>query len=228
MNTKIIVIAAAVIVVGVTAVWLSTNQAPVVVSRTSTPQDAPDPNSSVSGSSKVAGVEVFAVGDEHVPVHPMGLFSEHTATAKPFPIPAPRESIEESIPAWWEQPNPLTEREIRYLRYLSSISFQLPKHRWDEVWSMGGNQTGLQTIRFYAAWVGYAASAIGMRTPAYTGLTRKITASALEHLFDKRSWKYVSLLWTKKPWYPDSGRPREHHVHRPRAPARCALRGDGR
>jgi hypothetical protein len=132
----------------------------------------------------------------------MGLFSRHTAPARPFPVPPPREFAEE-IPAWWERPAPLTDEEIAFQRYLSSITWQLPRDRWYPTWDVGGNQVGVHTIRFFAAFSGYAAAAIGMRTPAYPGLTRRILLSAIEHVLDRRAWSYVELLWSDEPWFPD-------------------------
>ncbi|MCP4675746.1 MAG: hypothetical protein GY854_09620 [Deltaproteobacteria bacterium] len=144
----------------------------------------------------------YTVGAANVPVHPMGLFAEHSAEAAAFPL-GPPEASEEKIPAWWEKPSPLTIKEIGFLRYLSALTWKLPRDQWNKYWNIGGNQTGLQTVRFYAAFTGYAAVALGMRTPAYTGLTSKIVLSAIEHLLDRKAWSYVRLLWKNKPWYPD-------------------------
>jgi hypothetical protein len=149
-----------------------------------------------------SGDKEYTVGAAHVPVHPMGLFSGHTAPRKAFPLKEV-EKRDEEIPAWWESPPPLTPREIGFQRYLAALTYRLPKRDWGRFWNVGGNQTGLQTIRFYAAFTGYAAVALGMRTPAYTGETSRIVLSAIDHLLDRRAWSYVSLLWKDDPWYPD-------------------------
>lgn len=141
------------------------------------------------------------VGAAKVPVHPMGLFAEHTEPAKRFPIES--KGREEVIPNWWVSPKPLTAKEIGFQRYLSLLTWQLSRADWDRYWNVGGNQTGVQTIRFFAAFVGYAATALAMRTPAYPGLTQKILLSAIEHILDRSAWSYIELLWRDKPWFPD-------------------------
>ncbi len=144
----------------------------------------------------------YTIGDANIPVHPMGLFSEHTASAVPFPIDPPKKRFEE-LPAWWKKPQPLTKKEIGFQRYFSSITWKLKRKDWYPLWDVGGNQNGLQSIRFYAAFLGYAAIALGMRTPAYPGLTKKIVLSAIEHLLDREAWSYIRVLWKDKPWFPD-------------------------
>ncbi|MCP4600020.1 MAG: hypothetical protein GY847_05685 [Proteobacteria bacterium] len=173
-----------------------------VVNQTSPEAQSIGPPSSPEGSPESSSFHKRTVGSANVPVHPMGLFSEHTALSKAFPI-APPKKTEEVIPAWWEKPNPLTLKEVGFLRYLSAMTWQLPRGQWSRFWNVGGNQTGLQTIRFYAGFIGYAAAAFGMRTPAYTGLSSKILRSAIEHILDRKAWSYVRILWGDKPWFPD-------------------------
>ena len=136
------------------------------------------------------------------PIHTSDLLSEYTALPKAFPIESSKDRFEE-IPFWWKKPPTLTKKEIGYQRYLSSITWQLPKDKWYPFWKIGGNQIGLQSLRYHGAFVGYAAAALGMRTPAYPGLTKRIIGSAIEHLLDRDTWAYISHFWKDKSWYPD-------------------------
>jgi hypothetical protein len=140
------------------------------------------------------------VGD--VPVGPFSHWVLTNAPPAPFPVPPPVDRAL-AFPAWWEKPAPLTEKEIEYQRYLSSISWKLPQERWSEVWGQFGDQLGLHSIRFFAGYAGYAAYAIGSRTPAYPALTGRILRSVFDTLLDRRTWEYVSRLWKNEPWYPD-------------------------
>lgn len=109
----------------------------------------------------------------------------------------------ETIPAWWEDPAPLSDAEVALQRWLASITCDLPRERWPEHWNVGGGQYGIFSIRYQAAFAGYAAAALGMRTPAYPTLTRRIIESTVEHLADRAAWRYVGSYWKDKPWFPD-------------------------
>ncbi len=111
------------------------------------------------------------------------------------PEPAP--------PAWWENPPPITDTEASYVQYLSSVTWQLPRERWMEHWNVGGQQHGVFSIRYQAAFAGYAFAALGMRIPACPAITGAGLRSAIDHLLERRAWAYVSGYWKDKPWFPD-------------------------
>lgn len=104
---------------------------------------------------------------------------------------------------WWKSPAPLSEEEIEMQRWLSSITWQLPKNKWGRHWNVGGSQTGIYSIRYQAAFCGYASALLGMRTPAYPELTTKIIDNLIEHIVDKKAWTYISIYWQEKSWYPN-------------------------
>jgi hypothetical protein len=109
----------------------------------------------------------------------------------------------EGVAAWWENPPPLTGPEVAFQRWLAAITCDLPRERWPEHWNVGGGQYGVFSIRYQAAFAGYAAAALGMRTPAYPALTRRILESAVDHLVDRSAWRYIGSYWKDQPWYPD-------------------------
>lgn len=109
----------------------------------------------------------------------------------------------EAVAAWWGNPPPLSESEAAFQRWLAAITCDLPRERWPEHWAIGGGQHGVFSIRYQAAFAGYAAAALGMRTPAYPALTRRILESTVEHLADRSAWCYIGSYWKDKPWYPD-------------------------
>jgi hypothetical protein len=116
---------------------------------------------------------------------------------------APTATAAETVAAWWENPPPLTEPEVAFQRWLATVTCDLPRERWPEHWNIGGGQYGIFSIRYQAAFAGYAAAALGMRTPAYPALTQRILESTVEHLVDRSAWRYVGSYWKDKPWYPD-------------------------
>ena len=122
------------------------------------------------------------------------LVSDPQAAARPVP---------EEVPAWWTNAPPLTCDELGYLRWIERVTWRTPRERWNEHWQIGGRQLGPSSIRYQAAFAGYASAAIAMRTPAYTGRTRRILESCLEHLIDRRAWAYVETYWRDRPTFPD-------------------------
>lgn len=104
---------------------------------------------------------------------------------------------------WWKSPPPLTNEEVAGQFWLSAISWQLPRQRWSEYWNIGGGQYGVSSIRYQAAFSGYAAASLGMRTPAYPALTGRILESFIEHLLDRQAWRYITSYWKDHPAYPD-------------------------
>ena len=120
------------------------------------------------------------------------------------PLPGSQTSQPGSpAPAWWENPPPLTAEEIGYARYLSSVTWQLPRARWMECWDVGGQQYGVFSVRYQAAFAGYAFAALGMRTPACPAIAAAGLGNAIDHLLERRAWAYVSGYWKDKPWFPD-------------------------
>ncbi|MFA5204757.1 MAG: hypothetical protein WC708_10185 [Lentisphaeria bacterium] len=121
----------------------------------------------------------------------------------PFAIPRAAPAAPDTPVAWWEQPAPLTADEAAGLQWLAEVTCRLPEARRDEVWKVGGDQYGVYSIRYQAAFAGYAAAALGMRTPAYPGLTAAILRDTTGRLIDRRAWSYIQGYWGKKPWFPD-------------------------
>jgi hypothetical protein len=120
------------------------------------------------------------------------------------PLPRPGTAGAEAVmPAWWESPPPLTDLEVSYAQYLSSVTWQLPRERWMEHWNVGGHQYGVFSVRYQAAFAGYAFAAMGMRIPACPAITGAGLRSAIDHLLERRAWAYVSGYWKDKPWFPD-------------------------
>ena len=72
-----------------------------------------------------------------------------------------------------------------------------------EQWNVGGSQLGVFSIRYQAAFSGYAFAALGMRIPACPAVTGAGLRSAIDHLLDRRAWAYVSAYWKDKPFFPD-------------------------
>jgi hypothetical protein len=120
------------------------------------------------------------------------------------PLPRPGSAGADSAsPAWWENPVPITDAEASYVQYLSSVTWQLPHERWMEHWNVGGQQYGVFSIRYQAAFAGYAFAALGMRIPACPAITGAGLCSAIDHLLERRAWAYVGGYWQGKPWFPD-------------------------
>jgi len=89
------------------------------------------------------------------------------------------------------------------VQYLSSVTWQLPREHWGECWNIGGNQYGVFSIRYQAAFAGYAFAALGMRIPACPAIAGAGLRNAIDHLLERRAWAYVSGYWKNKPWFPD-------------------------
>jgi hypothetical protein len=144
----------------------------------------------------------------HTPVPPpkdmarmRKFFGRRMTIPRPIPVPDPVPR-DETIANWWESPNPLTQEEIEYQRYLSKVTWRLPREKWTEVWGQG--ETGLLSpIRFGASFGGYGATLLGMHTPAYPKVTGDILRTCIDHFFDKESWKYIEHTWGKASWFPD-------------------------
>ncbi len=115
-------------------------------------------------------------------------------TLTPATSPTPGASAESP---WWAAPKPLTNEELACRRWIGGVTFGLPKERWAEQWNVGGRQFGPSSVRYHAAFLGYAAAALGMRTPAYPEWTRRALASLLEHMIDAHAWSYSDSYWGK-------------------------------
>lgn len=111
--------------------------------------------------------------------------------------------VEATQPEWWAHPAPLTEDEVAGLRWLAHITHQLPTDEDAAYWGFGGKQYGITAIRYQAAFSGYAASLLGMRTPAYIGQSDRILQSLIARMVAKPTWAYIRGYWKDKPWYPD-------------------------
>ena len=99
--------------------------------------------------------------------------------------------------------NPLTTDELSAQRYLRSITVALPKDREDDTWRIGGSQHNNLSKRYQLAFSGYAAAALGMRTPAFTVLSAAIIDNVIQRMLKKDVWIYVKDYWGDKPWFPD-------------------------
>lgn len=122
----------------------------------------------------------------------------HPLPARVVDQPAP-----ESEPAWWMEPLPLTTTEVAAQQWLADITYRLPTDQEKTFWNVGGSQHGNFSIRYQAAFSGYAAAALGMRTPAFPGLTERILSNTVSRLSDKKAWRYIQSYWADKPWFPD-------------------------
>lgn len=100
-------------------------------------------------------------------------------------------------------PIPLSTSEIEFQRWFSSITWQLPRGQPQDCWKVGGAQYDVDSIRYQAAFVGYATAAIGMRTPAYPGMTGRILKNIIERLIDRSAWSYIDGYWGDEPGFPD-------------------------
>ena len=121
----------------------------------------------------------------------------------PFPVRLASPNGPETVAAWWERPSALTPDEVAAQQWLADVTCRLPPQREEEVWNVGGSQHGVFSIRYQAAFAGYAAAALGMRTPAYTGLTRSVLSNAVARLADRKAWSYIQTYWSRAPWFPD-------------------------
>ncbi|MGI5923947.1 MAG: hypothetical protein ACOX9E_08385 [Lentisphaeria bacterium] len=98
---------------------------------------------------------------------------------------------------------PLTADELAAQRYLRSITIDLAKERENDTWRIGGSQHNNLSKRYQLAFSGYAAAALGMRTPAYPALTVAIMDDIIQRMLKKDVWVYVKDYWGDKPWFPD-------------------------
>lgn len=121
----------------------------------------------------------------------------------PFPVNTGAPHDSEILAAWWAQPNALSADEVAAQQWLADITCRLPPAREQEVWQVGGSQHGVFSIRYQAAFAGYAAAALGMRTPAYVGLTQSILSNTVSRLVDRKAWAYIQSYWSQEPWFPD-------------------------
>ena len=121
----------------------------------------------------------------------------------PFPVNAGSPRAFEAVPAWWAQPPALTADEVAAQQWLADMTFRLPVEREPAVWAVGGSQHGVFSIRYQAAFAGYAAAALGMRAPAYSGLTQAVLSNTVARLSDRKAWSYIQTYWGHEPWFPD-------------------------
>ena len=121
----------------------------------------------------------------------------------PFPVGTGKTGPAEKISRWWESPPPLMETEAAAQQWLADITCRLDPSAEAGVWNVGGSQHGVFSIRYQVAFACYAASALGMRTPAYIGLTQAILTNGVARLADRRAWEYIRTYWSQEPWFPD-------------------------
>ncbi|MDX9794618.1 MAG: hypothetical protein RBU24_14015 [Kiritimatiellia bacterium] len=121
----------------------------------------------------------------------------------PLPARAEKQTAPECEPEWWHDPPRLTADEVAAQQWLADITYRLPPEKEAEYWDVGGSQHGNFSIRYQAAFSGYAAAALGMRTPAYVGLTERILSNTVARVAQKKAWRYVQSYWADEPWFPD-------------------------
>ena len=121
----------------------------------------------------------------------------------PLPVRSVAQPGAESTPVWWAHPRALTPDEVAAQQWLADATFRLPAERECDVWEVGGSQHGVFSVRYQAAFAGYAAAALGMRTPAYVGLTRAVLSNAVARVVDRKAWSYIQTYWSREPWFPD-------------------------
>ena len=121
----------------------------------------------------------------------------------PLPVRSVAQPGPESVSPWWEHPPALTPDEVAAQQWLADMTFRLPAERERDVWDVGGSQHGVFSIRYQAAFAGYAAAALGLRTPAYVGLTRAVLSNAVARVADRKAWSYIQTYWSQEPWFPD-------------------------
>ncbi|HRR33010.1 MAG TPA: hypothetical protein P5026_02830 [Kiritimatiellia bacterium] len=121
----------------------------------------------------------------------------------PFPVRAGKQSAAEYEPEWWHDPPRLTDDEVAAQQWLADITYRLPAARESEYWDVGGSQHGNFSIRYQAAFSGYAAACLGMRTPAYVGVTARILSNTVARVTQKKAWRYIQSYWANEPWFPD-------------------------
>lgn len=121
----------------------------------------------------------------------------------PFPVARDQASAAETVACWWESPPPLTAAEVAAQQWLADMTVRLDPAEEAKVWRVGGSQHGVFSIRYQVAFACYAASVLGMRTPAYLGLTHAILTNGVARLAEKRTWEYISTYWREEPWFPD-------------------------
>jgi len=121
----------------------------------------------------------------------------------PFPVRSLAQPSGGLEKAWWLQPQPLSPSEVSAQQWLADTTCRLPPEREKEVWDVGGNQHGNFSIRYQVAFAGYAAAALGMRTPAYVGLTRRVISNTVARVADRKAWSYIQSYWSREAWFPD-------------------------
>lgn len=121
----------------------------------------------------------------------------------PLPACAVAQPPADSEKEWWLEPPALTPDEVAAQQWLADITCRLPPERDSEFWDIGGSQHGNFSIRYQAAFAGYAAAALGMRTPAYVGLTGRILSNAVARVAERKAWAYIRSYWKDEPWFPD-------------------------
>jgi len=123
---------------------------------------------------------------------------------RPLPAQSVHDLVEPVKSNWWNHPEPMSVSEAEALRYISSVTWQLPRTEWTNTWRMGGaRQVSVSSIRYHAAFAGYPAAVAGMHTPVYPELTAAIMRSAIDHLLDRFTWHYVEYYWKDVPSFPD-------------------------
>ncbi|MDD4102307.1 MAG: hypothetical protein PHU80_06710 [Kiritimatiellae bacterium] len=121
----------------------------------------------------------------------------------PLPAKAAAQTSASIEKEWWMEPPALTPDEVAAQQWLADITYRLSPEQEDEFWAVGGSQHGNFSIRYQAAFAGYAASALGMRTPAYVGLTGRVISNAVARVADRKAWGYIRSYWKDEPWFPD-------------------------
>ncbi|NLG00467.1 MAG: hypothetical protein GX565_09995 [Lentisphaerae bacterium] len=121
----------------------------------------------------------------------------------PLPARVGKQTAADCEPEWWHDPPRLTVDEVAAQQWLADITCRLPAEKEAEYWDVGGSQHGNFSIRYQAAFTGYAAAALGMRTPAYVGLTERILSNTVARVAQKKAWRYIQSYWADEPWFPD-------------------------
>lgn len=106
----------------------------------------------------------------------------------PLPVKAHPQPLATAEARWWLAPPPLTPSEVAAQQWLSDITYRLPASADTNWWRVGGSQHGNYSIRYQAAFTGYAAALLGMRTPAYPYLTERVISNCVSRIADKRAW----------------------------------------
>lgn len=126
------------------------------------------------------------------------MYARHPLPAQALPQPPPG-----AEPEWWVAPPSLDGAEVAAQQWLADITYRLSPEEDSAFWDIGGSQHGNFSIRYQAAFAGYAAAAFGMRTPAYPGLTARVISNAVARIADRKAWAYIQSYWRDAPWFPD-------------------------